>query len=161
MFHVLKSGKRVLRQSRVLGEGSLLAAVLYVFVGGLAATVNVRPPDVSAPLVVQVIEVVAFVTLSIGPSAYWVFRRALRDGTRQDAARAARTFAVVAPVGMCIGSPLAWGAGAAIDAVLMARSSWGASGRSGDWDCRDDFGGSGRYDDRRNSGRDAHRSSGP
>jgi hypothetical protein len=71
------------------------------------------------------IEVVALIALSIGPSAYWVFRRGLRHGTRQDAGRVARTFAVVAPVGMCIGSPLAWGVGAAIDAVLIARSSWG------------------------------------
>lgn len=114
-----------MRHARVLGEGALLAAVLYVFVGGLAATVYTRPPDVSGPLVVQVIEVVAFVTLSIGPSAYWVFRRALRHDTRQDAGRVARTFAVAAPAGMCIGSPLAWGAGAAIAAVLMARSRWG------------------------------------
>jgi hypothetical protein len=125
MFHARELDMRGLRHSLVLAEGSLVAAVVYVFAGGLAATVYTRPPDVNGPLAVQVIAVVALVTLSIGPSAYWVFRRALRHGTRQDAGRVAGTFAVVAPVGMCIGSPLAWGAGAAIDAVLMARSSWG------------------------------------
>jgi hypothetical protein len=71
-----------------------------------------------------VIEVVVLIALSIDPSAYWVFRRVLRRGTRQEASLVARTFAVVAPIGMCIGSPLAWGVGAVTDAVLMVRWPW-------------------------------------
>jgi hypothetical protein len=111
MFHTLESGRRGLRHSLVLGEGSLIAAALYVFVGGLVATSQAHP-YVGGPLAVQVIEVVVLIALSIGPSAYWVFRRVLRRGTPQEASLVARTFAVVAPIGVCIGSPLAWGVGA-------------------------------------------------
>jgi hypothetical protein len=123
MFHTLESGRRGWRHSLVLGEGSVIAAALYVFVSGLVATSQAHP-YVGGPLAVQVIEVVVLIALSIGPSAYWVFRRVLRRGTRQEASLVARTFAVVAPIGMCIGSPLAWGVGAVTDAVLMVRWPW-------------------------------------
>jgi hypothetical protein len=123
MFHTLESGRRGWRHSLVLGEGSVIAAALYVFVGGLVATSQAHP-YVGGPLAVQVIEVVVLIALSIDPSAYWVFRRVLRRGTRQEASLVARTFAVVAPIGVCIGSPLAWGAGGAIDTVLIAQSPW-------------------------------------
>jgi hypothetical protein len=124
IFHMLELGKRGFRYSLALAEGSLVASLLCVFAGGLAATFQARPLDVSGPLAVQVIEAVALIALSIGPSAYWVFRRVARRGTRQEAGLVARTFAVVAPVGMCIGTPLAWGVGAAIDAVLMVKWPW-------------------------------------
>jgi hypothetical protein len=112
MFHTLESGRRGLRHSLVLAEGSLFAAVVCVLVSGVAARFQTRPPDVRSPLALQVIEVVVLIALSIGPSAYWVFRRVLRRGTPQEASLVARTFAVVAPIGVCIGSPLAWGVGA-------------------------------------------------
>jgi hypothetical protein len=112
------------RYFAVLGEGSLLAAAVYLGVGGLAAAFHTRPPDVMAPLAEQVIAVIVFMTLPVGPSAYWIFRRLRCHGTRRNASLVARTFAVVAPIGLGIGAPLAWGVGAAVDAVLIAKQPW-------------------------------------